>query len=245
VGGGCRAWQVRVLIRSGAGIVGQRATLDESEQHHLKVRRAREGEKVELLDGAGLVATGRLIRDGTEWAAEVDRVEQRQRPPELTLAVAAGDRERFSWLVEKSVELGVTCIVPLETARTRDVGTRLRDSHLPKLRRLALEAIKQCGAAWVSTVEAPLELQEFLGRPVHGKCWLADAGGTLPPAALDDAPVTIIIGPEGGFGSEERAAVMKAGYSAVALSLQTLRFETAALAAAALVGTARMRGQRG
>jgi 16S rRNA (uracil1498-N3)-methyltransferase len=236
---------VRVLIPRGAGVVGQRAALEESERHHLKVRRAREGEEVELLDGAGLVASGRLVRDGGEWAVQVDRVEHRSRPPELTLAVAAGDRERFSWLVEKSVELGATGIVPLETARTRDVGTRLRDPHLPKLRRLALEATKQCGLAWVPTVESPLELQALLERPVHGKCWLADAGGTLPPAALDDAPVTIIIGPEGGFAGEERAAVMKAGYSAIALSLQTLRFETAALAAAALVGTARMRGQRG
>lgn len=236
---------MRVLIPPGAGVAGQRATLDENERHHLKVRRAREGETVELLDGAGLVATGRLVRDGTEWTAEVDRVQHRPRPPDLALAVAAGDRERFSWLVEKSVELGVSCIVPLETARTRDVGTRLRDAHLPKLRRLALEATKQCGAAWVPSVESPLGLQEFLARRVQGKSWLADSGGTLPPASLDDVPVTIIVGPEGGFASEERAAVMKAGYSAIALSLQTLRFETAALAAAALVGAARMRGQRG
>ena len=50
-------------------------------------------------------------------------------PPELTLAVGAGDRERFAWLVEKAVELGVTAIVPLETERTAGVATRLRAAH--------------------------------------------------------------------------------------------------------------------
>ena len=53
-----------------------------------------------------------------------------RRPAELTLAVAAGDRERFAWMVEKAVELGVTRIVPLETERTAGVATRLRDAHL-------------------------------------------------------------------------------------------------------------------
>jgi 16S rRNA (uracil1498-N3)-methyltransferase len=235
---------VRVLISPGSGVVGQRATLDEGERHHLRVRRARDGEQVELLDGAGLVATGRLVRDGADWSAEVEWVDHRVRSPELTLAVAAGDRERFSWMVEKSVELGVTIVVPLESARTRDVGTRLRESHFPKLRRLALESTKQCGAAWVPSIEHPVPLEDFLGRPVTGSVWVADADGMLPPATLDRAPVTVIIGPEGGFAVEERSAIAAAGYVPVALAPHILRFETAALAAAAVVETARMRGRK-
>ena len=70
---------------------------------------------------------------------------------ELTLAVGAGDRDRFAWLVEKAVELGVTAVVPLETERTAGVATRVATTqHLAKLRRQALEAIKQCGAAWAA-----------------------------------------------------------------------------------------------
>jgi 16S rRNA (uracil1498-N3)-methyltransferase len=222
--------------------VGQRAALDEGERHHLRVRRARDGEQVELLDGAGLVATGRLVRDGRDWSAEIERAEYRVRSPELTLAVAAGDRDRFSWVVEKSVELGVSAVVPLESARTRDVGTRVRESHLPKLRRLALESTKQCGAAWVASIESPVSLEEFLARPVTGLGWVADAEGILPPAMLDRTPVTIIIGPEGGFAAEEQSAITAAGYIPIALGPDVLRFETAALAAAAAVGTARMRG---
>jgi 16S rRNA (uracil1498-N3)-methyltransferase len=213
--------------------------------HHLRVRRAREHEGVEVLDGAGLVGTGRLVRAGAEWMVEIQTAERRMRRPELTLAVAAGDRDRFSWMAEKSVELGVTTIIPLETERSAAVATRLRASHLGKLRRLLLEATKQCGAAWVPTIEDPVALSDFTARPASGRRWLADPSGSAPPAVLDQSPLTVIIGPEGGFSEHERGALLAAGYQATALGSHTLRFETAALAAAAVATTARMRGNHG
>ena len=138
---------ITLLVPAGAA-AGRRAPVDEAEGHHLRVRRAAAGERVALRDGAGLVGTGRLAAEGAEWMVDVEAVERRPRPAELTLAIGAGDRDRFAWLVEKAVELGATSVVPLETDRTSGVATRVRDSHLPKLRRQALEAIKQCGAAW-------------------------------------------------------------------------------------------------
>ena len=236
---------MRVLISPGSAVVGTRASLEESEAHHLRVRRAREDEGVEVLDGSGLTGTGRLVRVGTDWMVEIQSAERQPAQPQLTLAVAAGDRERFTWMAEKAVELGVSAIVPLETARTAGVATRLRDDHGAKLRRVVLEATKQCGAAWAPTVEPPVALEKFLARPIQGIGWLADPAGALPPATLDDAPLTAVIGPEGGFTAEERAALLSVGYRPVALGTNTLRFETAALAAAAAAGTARLRGNHG
>jgi 16S rRNA (uracil1498-N3)-methyltransferase len=155
--------------------------------------------------------------------------------------VAAGDRERFTWMAEKAVELGVTRIVPLETIHTAGVASRLKAMHMEKLGRVVLEATKQCGAAWAPEVEAPVLLASFLAQPLFGTGWLADPSGELPPAVLDAEPVTALIGPEGGFTTQEREAIVQAGYRAVVLGTRTLRFETAALAAAALLGTARMR----
>lgn len=221
---------------------GGRERLDDAEQHHLRVRRARDGERVALRDGAGLVGVGRLALVGRVWEVEIERAERRARPAALTLAVGAGDRERFGWLVEKAVELGVTRIVPLAAARTADVASRLRESHLEKLRRQALEATKQCGAAWTTDVEAPETLATFVARPEPGLRWLADAAGEPPPAALDGSPVSVVVGPEGGLEEAERATAVAAGYRPLTLSGHTLRFETAALAAASAVTTARLRG---
>jgi 16S rRNA (uracil1498-N3)-methyltransferase len=223
--------------------VGQRVQLDESETHHLRVRRARDRERVEVLDGAGLVGVGRLIQSGRQWQVEIDRTARQDRPAELTLAVAAGDRDRFSWLVEKSVELGVTRIIPIETSLSAGVATRLKESHLRRLRRLTLEAIKQCGAAWAPSVEEPISLPAFLSRAEPGARWLADAAGESPPPVLNHTPVTVVVGPEGGFTESERAALIQSAYLPISLGPHTLRFETAALAAAAAVTQARLRGQ--
>jgi 16S rRNA (uracil1498-N3)-methyltransferase len=236
---------MRVLITPGSAIVGTRASLDENEAHHLRVRRAREDEGVEVLDGSGLTGTGRLVRVGADWLVEIQSAERQPAQPQLTLAVAAGDRERFTWMAEKAVELGVSTIVPLETARTAGVASRLRDIHSEKLRRVVLEATKQCGAAWAPTVEESLSLAEFLARGIQGTGWLADSAGEPPPGTLDDAPLSVVVGPEGGFTAEERATLISAGYRPVTLGTNTLRFETAALAAAAAAGTARLRGHYG
>ncbi len=236
---------LRVLVPPGSAKVGQRANLEEGEAHHLRVRRARADEGVEVLDGAGLTGTGRLVRAGAEWLVEIQSAERQPAQPELILAVAAGDRERFTWMAEKAVELGVTRIVPLDTARSVGVATRLRASHAAKLRRVVLEATKQCGAAWAPQVQTPVSLAEFMARPVQGIGWLADSAGDVPPAQLDDTPLTVLIGPEGGFALEERAAIVSSGYHPIVLGSNTLRFETAALAAAAAALTARLRGNHG
>jgi 16S rRNA (uracil1498-N3)-methyltransferase len=241
---------MRVLVERGSAAgalwaVGQRVSLDESEVHHLRVRRAKDREIVEILDGAGLRGTGRLLQAGKQWAVEVQSAHHEPRPPELTLAVASGDRDRFSWMVEKAVELGVTRIVPLETARSSGVATGIRDAHLRRLRRHALEATKQCGVAWAVHVEEPLSLDAFRGRPLAGSGWLADRSGASPPTHLGGNILTVVIGPEGGLGDAERTGLIAAGYVPIVLGPHALRFETAALAAAALATTARMRGSHG
>jgi 16S rRNA (uracil1498-N3)-methyltransferase len=236
---------MRVIVQRGCGAAGRRVSLDEEEVHHLRVRRAKDGQAVEILDGAGARGAGRLVQAGKQWAVEIQSLDRETPPAELTLAVAAGDRERFSWMVEKATELGVTRIVPLETAHTAGVATRLKGAHLERLRRAAWEAIKQCGAAWAPSVEQPVSLEEYARRRLEGAGWLADIGGTPPPTRLDAAPVSAVVGPEGGLTEAERNALLAAGYLLVALGRHTLRFETAALAAAVAVAQARMRGLHG
>ena len=123
VGGGGAAHVIRLLLEREEVSLGHRGRVAEGEAHHLRVRRVKDGEVVAIRDGAGLVGIGRLVRVGKEWEVEVESLERRLAPPELILAVGAGDRERFNLVVEKAVELGVTTLVPLETERTAGVAT--------------------------------------------------------------------------------------------------------------------------
>jgi 16S rRNA (uracil1498-N3)-methyltransferase len=226
-------------------LVERDGSLREGEAHHLQVRRAEPGEEVELRDGEGLVGRGRLRHGGTTWSVEAGEVDRVGPPPPLELAVGAGDRERFAWLVEKATELGVTAIVPLECERTAGVATRVRPNHLDRLRRLALEAVKQSGAAWATRVEEPTPLAALLERETNGARWLADERGRPAPATLGEAPLTVVIGPEGGLTADERERVLAAGFQGIRLAAHTLRFETAAVAAAAAAIAGRLRGSHG
>lgn len=236
---------ITVLV-PGPVSVGETVELDADEAHHLRVRRAAEM-RVALRDGRGLLGEGMLITTGRRAMVTVDRVAAVPAPAPLVLAVGAGDRERFAWLVAKSAELGVTRVVPLETERSKSVAGRLRDDQLLRLRRRALEAVKQSGAAWAPLLSDPASLERFLleAEPGTGPgaWWLADVEGAPPPAVLSpELPVTVLIGPEGGLTPGERAAALAAGCLATALGPHTLRFETAAIAAAVTVNVARQRG---
>jgi 16S rRNA (uracil1498-N3)-methyltransferase len=127
-------------------------------------------------------ADGRLGRVGKDWSVEVSQVRREPAPVPVTLAVGAGDRERFGLLVEQAAQLGATAVVPLQTERTSGVSTRLRGEHLERVRRRGREALKQCGAVWAPEVGELRTLPEFLGGLSAGARWLADPeGGSRPP----------------------------------------------------------------
>jgi 16S rRNA (uracil1498-N3)-methyltransferase len=175
----------------------------------------------------------------------VESVAEEPEPAPLILAVGAGDRERFLLVVEQAAQLGATEIVPLETARAGSVATKLREAHLEKARRRALESIKQCGSAWAPTIADPATPGEFLQRRHSGRRWLADAAGAVPGALGIAESLIVAVGPEGGFTATERAAFLEADFEPVRLGPHLLRFETAALAALTIAWRARERDRNG
>jgi RsmE family RNA methyltransferase len=85
-------------------------------------------------------------------------------------------------------------------------------------------------------------LAELLARNETGQRWLGDVEGKPAPPVLAQESVTIVVGPEGGFTAAEQQRLIEVGYHPTSFGPYTLRFETAALAAAAAVATARLRG---
>lgn len=239
------AGAVNVLVPVGSLVPGARINLDALEVHHLRVRRAAAGEAVRLLDGAGGVGAGTLELGKKGAVVTVGEVHTEAAPVPLVLAIGAGERDRFAWVVEKAAELGVTEIVPLETEHTRGVASRIRSAQVERFRRRTLEAIKQCGATWAPLVRDPVPLEEFAAEPRTGIRWLAALEGGVPPAGVGPDAVTIAIGPEGGFTAEERWALESAGFTPVRFGDHILRFETAALAGAVYTSVARKRGLDG
>lgn len=215
------------------------ALLDGPEAHHLShVLRIAAGAEVEVFDGRGRSAAATVARIGKR---DVELLVRSSRftpapPQELTLAVAVPKGDRFDWLVEKTVELGVSRLIPLITTRS---VVDPREGKLDRLRQAVIAACKQCRRDHLLEIQTPVRWAEFLdGLSRPESCWIAHPGG-VPVSALlpqaDSLPLTAAIGPEGGFTDEEIAAGLLRGATLASLGDLILRVETAAVAIASLV----------
>ncbi|MHB1036935.1 MAG: 16S rRNA (uracil(1498)-N(3))-methyltransferase [Pirellulales bacterium] len=216
-------------------ITTDRVTIAGDEAHHLAhVMRARAGDEVTLFDGSGAEFTARIDRVGKHQVelAVLSRQEiDRELPFRLTLGVAMPKGDRQRWLVEKVVELGVTRLVPLRTAR--GVAQPVPNA-LERLRRAVIEASKQCGRNRLMQVAEPGDWADFLAAaPSESLRLVAHPGGAHRPACPScqspASEVYLAIGPEGGFSDEEIAVAQAAGWETADLGPRILRIETAAI----------------
>lgn len=223
---------LNVLVAPGALTDGAVIDLDELEQHHLRVRRAEHDAEVLVFDGAGNLARG-ILRDRTQLTVGV--VQHMPAPPELVLAVGAGDKDRFLSVAERCTELGVTHLIPVTTERSQAVDSRFRDSALDKATRRAREACKQSENPWATVVEPSCTIGELSARHAGVHWFLATAGGPECPRIVPMAAVGWLIGPEGGLTeSEFSQAFATLRPTSVGLAAAVLRFDTAAAAAAVI-----------
>lgn len=228
------------LFARGPFQAGGVVVLEEEEAHHLRVRRVAGGAQVRLVDGRGGIATARVAEQQGVLAARVVATALVPAPPATELLLAAGDRERFLFAVEKAAELGATRIVPVVTERSQQVATRFQQVHVEKAMRRAREALKQSGGAWMPSVASPSLLVDAVRQaPPRTVRLLAEADGGPMPALREGDAVQWAVGPEGGFTETESAVLRAAGFRSVVLGRSTLRFDTAAVAALALTAQAR------
>ncbi|MCU0786138.1 MAG: 16S rRNA (uracil(1498)-N(3))-methyltransferase [Verrucomicrobia bacterium] len=224
---------------------GSALTLTGREAHHaLRVLRVRRDERVTVMDGAG-----------TEFLCDVcsaDRntvglrlVEKKSIPPlpcQVVLLQAIPKGKLIEAIIEKATELGAHRIVPILSER---VTTRLDDSSAAekadKWRLAAIEAIKQCGSAWLPRVDAPMTPKQFLARQEGFDLALVgslQSDARHPRECLREfksrhralpRTVCVWIGPEGDFTPDELRAVQSAGAQPISLGRLVLRVETAAV----------------
>ncbi len=234
----------QVLYLEDPPVPGQPVRLGGGEAAHARRSlRLRTGSPVSLVDGLGTRYHGRvtaLDKQGLE--VEVERSEAIPAWPRRRIWLGAGvlRSTRMDVVVEKASELGVERLVPLVlkrcVARPAEAGTKEDRWH-----RLAVESLKQCRRARLLEVAAPSTLDELLeARPAGARLWVADPAGEAPARAAGDvppeAPLLLVVGPEGGLAPEEHGVLERAGARFVGLGGHRLRAETAgvALVAAAL-----------
>jgi 16S rRNA (uracil1498-N3)-methyltransferase len=216
---------------------GGRFRLDADQARHLtRVCRFGVGDVVEVFDGRGYASDARVEAIGDRHAELVSvgaPLPERRAPVSLTLATAVPKGERFDWLVEKATELGVERVVPIIAERSV-VEPGL--AKLERLRRLIVEASKQCGRSRLMVLDKAVAWRAFAERAGNVLKLLADPQAAPPPgwpAVTTGGSVILAIGPEGGFTAAEIELAGDLGWCPISLGNTILRIETAGLAGCA------------
>jgi 16S rRNA (uracil1498-N3)-methyltransferase len=214
------------------------------EAHHaLRVLRLRRGDRVVVLNGAG-----------TEFICDVETydrdklqlvvVEQKTIAPppcQITLLQALPKAKIIESIIQKATELGAARVVPLLSERViTDLDEKHAERKAEKWQQIAIEAMKQCGTAWLPRVGTPVTPGEFLARKEQFELPLV---ASLQPGARHPKDhfrefdskhsrkpksACVWVGPEGDFAPDEINMIIASGALPITLGRLVLRVETAA-----------------
>lgn len=220
----------------------------EDVKHLSRVLRHKTGDIVEISDGTHFEYEMRITaisEDKVTGEIVSKRTFSREPSLKVTLYQAIPKQAKMETIVQKSVELGVSQIIPVFTHRTvvTDRGNLARKQQ--RWQKVADEAVKQCRRGKIPKVDMPKDLAWVLSHMAENQLNLffyeeektVTVKEALRGLSLEIKPETvgILIGPEGGFSDQEAESIVKAGGISVSMGKTILRVETASAAALSMV----------
>lgn len=237
-------------------IPGQIITLPSNTSHHAtRVLRLKQGDKVTLFNGEGGEFSGMLkCIEKSRNTVIISRFHEieRESPISVNLVQAVSSNEKMDWIIQKSVELGVTSIQPVTANRS---VVRLSEERANKRQlhwqQVIIAACEQCGRNRIPTLLPLLTLSDWLNQhfgyernTIENKATYKFLLSVTANERLSNFPLptnkpslTLLVGPEGGFTVDEEKAAHTVGFIPICLGQRTLRTESAALAAIAAIQT--------
>lgn len=221
------------------GVVNDVVRVSGDELFHLRnVNRARVGDPVQVIDGAGTLVIGK-IRSINEKEAVV-AVEEcvKEPPPALKIVVAPSlvKKRAMNLMIEKLSEIGVDEIRPVIFEHTDEKYT---PSMLTKWQRITAQSLKVNKKLWMTRIYPPVSPAEIapLAHSVQSRLALDTRGEPLVPAAVP-LPALVVVGPPGDFTGEEIGLFDHNGFGRIRVNPCTLKSETAAISIAAILAAA-------
>lgn len=211
----------------------------EEAEHLVRVLRLRAGDTIAAFDGRGREYLANI--ESISRRAVMIRPTARRRPaPEpsvrLTVAIAVTKGDRMDAAVRDSAMLGASVVQPVVSARTETSPASLaRGRRVERWRRVAIASVKQCGRAVVPEIRDPLPLPQYLRTEASDLRLMlveprAEGSSTLAGVSTPES-AALLIGPEGGWTSEEIASACQSGFHAITLGQRTLRADVMPVAA--------------
>lgn len=219
--------------------IGAIIDLPSSTAHHIFVLRLQVGDSVQLFNGEGGAFHATLIEVSKKQVRveiKVFLAEEAELPFALNLAQALPEASKMDWIIEKTVELGVTSIQPLAAQRSVvKLNAERAEKKLAHWRGIIESATEQCGRNRLAQLAELMDVQKWLTQQnQHNRILLSPRATTsLVEWAKYQSPqsITLMVGPEGGFSDAEENYAISQGAIPLSMGPRVLRTETAGLTA--------------
>ncbi len=209
-------------------------TLSEEESRHCALSlRMKVGDPILLTNGLGVFAEGvctKLQPKASQIAIQKTEIVEKSHSFRRLCVAPPKTSERFDWMVEKAIEIGVDEIILLETQ-----NSERNKLNIERIHKIAVATVKQSKQAYLPHIKGIVKWKQFLELKISGSKYIAHVSPEYPSTVLaeevkkDHSANTILIGPEGDFTKEEILSAINAGYQSVSLGNNVLRTETAAI----------------
>nr|WP_321451865.1 16S rRNA (uracil(1498)-N(3))-methyltransferase [uncultured Carboxylicivirga sp.] len=212
---------------------GEGVLCESESKHCINVLRHKTGDIITIANGKGQYFKGEITDAHPKRCniAAIETINHAQPEYGIHLAVAPTKSiDRFEWLIEKAVELGVQEITPLLCSHSERKKLRI-----DRIERIAISAMKQSLKAYMPIVNELTPFDSFLRKVNPSETYLAhcydEEKYLLKNAYQNNTNAVLCIGPEGDFSMEEINLAKQAGFKMVSLGTSRLRTETAGMAA--------------
>lgn len=205
---------------------------DES-KHIVKVLRKSIGDELQITNGKGWLFKAEItIADIKNCIATISSKNfQKKKNYQLHLAVAPTKmNDRYEWFLEKATEIGIDTITPIICDHSERKVIKM-----DRFEKILQSAMKQSLHYYLPQLNDAVLFKDFIKQDLSDQKYIAHCEETdrksLKNELKEKEDVTILIGPEGDFSSNEIKMAIQSGFRAVTLGDTRLRTETAAIVA--------------
>lgn len=204
-------------------------------RHCSKVLRHQPGDEIYITEGKGFLYRAKIISfSKNETLLEIIQSFESYGEHSFHISLAVSPlrlKDRFEWMMEKAVELGVNEIVPLQCHRTDPYKAKFKEA---RINTILLTALKQCKRSRLPHLAEIRPFDSWIGEDHEGEKLMGWCETQEPVQHLEESikkasKLTLLIGPEGDFTPEEVGMAKESGFVPVFLGENRLRTETAAI----------------
>ena len=208
-------------------------------RHCLKVLRKKNGDKVYVTDGTGIIYVSTIIGVKKQLVQLGELKIFKKKTKKVKTKIAIGiikSNTRFNWFLEKATEIGISEITPLicENSEKKNV-------NVTRAKKVLISALKQSKNTNIPKLNEPMNFLDYVNNN-HKNSIIAHCHN-LEKFSFEQCAnkfkksneINILIGPEGDFSIKEIEESNRLKIKSIYLSENILRTETAGIVSCQLL----------